>query len=203
MIERAFLSLKETKLDFYIESEQKVLELTQKLEISEGKLNLYKSSLEEQEKEKENLKIQLFRAAEGLQLEFQKIELARKSVENEINTRVYFKIFKSKEIKRPIIFIFFQVDQKISAFLKEEANNKQKMLDTIYEQDEKLRRLEEIIASLHRKLSIEEEKLVRKDEIVRRLSIDKMKQSVSPSYFFLKKKLFLEYSLTKFIYFVF
>ena len=88
MIERAFLSIKESKLDSFIECEQKNIELVQKLEISEGKLNLYKNTLDDLESEKESLKVQLMKAAEGLQIEFLKVEATRKNIEADINQRV-------------------------------------------------------------------------------------------------------------------
>lgn len=82
------MSLKESKLDSFIECEQRNIELAQKLEISEGKLNLYKSTLDELENEKESLKMQLIKAAEGLQVDFLKVEAARKNIETELNQRV-------------------------------------------------------------------------------------------------------------------
>lgn len=66
----------------------------------------------------------------------------------------------------------------MEAFLKENGSKKQEMIDIIYEQDEKLRRFEEDIASLKRKLSLREDKISRQDELVSRLSIDKKKQFV-------------------------
>lgn len=88
MVERAFLSIKESKLDSFIECEQRNIELVQKLEISEGKLNLYKITLDELENEKESFKMQLMKAAEGLQFEFLKVEATKKSIETDINQRV-------------------------------------------------------------------------------------------------------------------
>ena len=82
------MSIKESKLDSFIECEQKNIELIQKLEISEGKLNLYKNTLDDLESENESFKIQLMKAAEGLQIEFLKVEATRKNIEADINQRV-------------------------------------------------------------------------------------------------------------------
>ena len=86
IIERAFMSIKES--DSFIKWEQKNIELIQKLEISEGKLNLYKSNLDDLESNREMLKMQLTKAAERLQVEFLKVEATRKNIEADINQRV-------------------------------------------------------------------------------------------------------------------
>ena len=81
------------------------------------------------------------------------------------------KILKNQYSKK--FFNFIKVDCRIEAFLQENGFKRQEMIETIYEQDEKLRRFEEQIVTLNRKLSLREDKISRQDDLVSRLSTNK------------------------------